>query len=285
MAAVSVVCAVGPQAAVAADGTLYGGGRPGVGTTWSWPDQLVALDRPDDGGAATFYMSLISPGCSRVVTYSVDLPVAPDGSFAQSGEYIEEHAGSSQRGTYTVSGRFSGAGSAKGTAKVEFQAADGDRTRSCSTGEVRWRAAAPGEGGVGGRLKGGGMYGGYTEGRSLVADLNLPLVLKVTGNGKYVDRLATRANNFCEDESFGSAASGTYFAAGPRIRRKRFSGIAKFTENRGKNRFHYTLEVSGRFRPAMVTGTWKMTVVIRRKTDGAVVTRCGGEKLRWRAAR
>lgn len=267
-------------AAVAKDGMLYGGGKPG--SLSGRADQLVALDWASSGRGATLYMSLLAPDCGETVTFATQVKTRADASFAKSGEYSEDF--DNHRGTFSAAGRFRG-GRAAGTLRVRFRASKGGPEFECDTGKIRWQAVAPTAQGTTGGFKPGAPYGGYTSQRSTFADLNLPLVLKVTRDGARVERLAARLNNYCEDQSFGAQASGMFFSAGAAIRDRAFKGESRFREDHGQTWFDFRSVYTGRFRRSMVTGTWTMSVVIRRKSDGQLVTRCGGEKLRWQAAR
>lgn len=277
LTALSLLAAV-PAAAIAADGVLFGGGgkAPAVGQ----PDQFVALDRAKSGKKADFYVSFELPGCRTAVIEVFKADVDADGRFSKKGPYKTSFGIESHDGTYSFKGRFTG-GTVKGSARFDFEQTVDGETNSCSTGKVRWTANAPRADGMSGKLKAGASYGGYTEQRSDFADLNLPVRLTVSDNKKKVERLSLLANASCRDDEFD--ASGPFLARGVKIKDGAWDDGGTFTVDRGNHQLEYFIENRGRFGKRKVKGVWTLSAIVMR--DGQEVSRCGGEPLKWQAAR
>jgi hypothetical protein len=187
-------------------------------------------------------------------------------------------------GTISFSARVLAGGLARGTVRVQTaysRSAGGAVVSRCDTGSILWTARRPpADAGTGRRTLQPGTHRGATE-------QDEPFLMRVTGRGRLVRRAGLTVRVDC-----GSAIGLPLdvVAQRVRVRRGRFGAAGDFTRpytdpDGGQVVEHYRWELRGRFGRRGARGTFEMTGVVRRRSDGERVGSCATGELAWTAAR
>ena len=280
VAALLVLTFALPASAGAVDltgGTNFGGGA--IPTVFH--EQLVSLRLNQDASRANAFALLVDYadvehcGSIQLREDGFAFPVRDDGSFA-----VRTDDG--RGGLLTLQGRFVRPDKAVGTVQATYKSGSVD----CDTGEISWTAFAPSLGSGDGRQRAGAFYGGTTDQTSSTVHVRQPVALRLSPNGGKVAEIAAFIENSCQSDPTSQVASNDFFEARIPIRNGSFNGTNTFelAADPGET-VHFTSTVKGSFHRHRVTGTWKVTAVIRKDSDNSVVDRCGGDTKRWQAMR
>ena len=266
-----------PATAAAATTFLGGGAIPAA-----QKQQLVSL-KANSNGKLTFLGLLgdhTRAACGSVLAIARGVKVNSDRSFTASGQTVPIGG---RRGTFAITGHLRSHGrKAVGTAEATFPRG----TTTCDTGKVSWRAFNASSPTAHGSLRAGAFYGGVTSQRQV--RVHLPLALRVASSRRALTEIAVYSRNACTNHRADTdAVSGDVFLTDIAINdRRRFHSVEHFTSTPASGETaHYTATVNGRFGVQAVIGKWKVSVVIRRNSDGAVLDHCGGKTVKWRASR
>ena len=187
-------------------------------------------------------------------------------------------------GTITFSARVLAGGLARGTARVRttYSRTEGGPVVSrCDTGPIAWSALRPpGDTGTGRSTLQPGTHRGTT-------DQDEPFLMRVTDRGRLVRRAGVTARVDCPS-AIGLPLD--VVAQRVRVRRGRFGASGAFTRpytNPDGEAVveRYRWEMRGRFGRRGARGTFELTGVVRRRSDGERVDSCATGEIAWRAAR
>ncbi len=187
-------------------------------------------------------------------------------------------------GTIAFSARVLAGGLARGTARVRtsYSRTEGGPVVSrCDTGPIAWSARRPpGDAGTGRSTLQPGTQRGTTE-------QDEPFLMRVTDRGRLVRRAGVTVRVDCPS-AIGLPLD--VVALRVRVRRGKFGASGHFTrpytepDGRGVVE-RYRWEMHGRFGRRGARGTFELTGVVRRSSDGERVDSCASGEIAWRAAR
>lgn len=209
-------------------------------------------------------------GWNGAVTASFfqEVGVGDDGTFKGKGPLESTSAD----GTFVFDGRFTGRSSAEGTGRVVFTFHNGGSSYKCDTGTVTWQTRTS----VNrfGRPKpaaGKAYYGNTTQ--------RLPMMLRVSGDGKRIEQQAGLWNATCKKNiaGLGRATSSPTF---PIRRDGTFAFTERYTEAYGDFTAHITSTHAGRFGLSTAAGTWRVKVDVRDRS-GKRADSCDSGAQRW----
>ena len=295
-AAVAVLLALSGLVAVPAGALppgrsgLYGGG--GVGDYMQFASVRVL-----PGGTLTAHATLVtrcSPRFGDQLTESItvrEVQLGEAGRYSATTSFTDRAdpgvpltGGMYAEGTITFSARVLARGVARGTARVRTaysRSQGGPVVSRCDTGSITWTARRPPAGtGTGRATLQPGTHRGTT-------DQGEPFLMRVTDRGRLVRRAGLTAQVDC-----GSAIGLPLdvVAQRVRVRRGRFGAAGRFTRpytgSDGERVLeHYRWELHGRFGRQGARGTFELTGVVRRRTDGERIDSCTTGEIGWRAVR
>lgn len=209
-------------------------------------------------------------GYNGAVTASFfqEVAVKDDGTFKGKGPLESTSA----EGTFIFEGRFTGPGSAEGTGGVDFTFRSGSSSYKCSTGTVVWQTRTSVDRFGRARPAAGRAYFGNTTQR-------LPMVLRVSRNGKRIEQQAGLWNATCKKNiaGLGRATSSPSFAIRPD---GSFGFTERYTEAYGDFTAHITSTHTGRFGLSTASGTWRVKVDVQ-DTAGKSSDHCDSGAQRW----
>ncbi|HET7566524.1 MAG TPA: hypothetical protein VFJ91_00910 [Gaiellaceae bacterium] len=270
----------GSHAASPRAGTVLGGGyQPAdlnaAGLT------MLALDVVDAKHVAVW----VTPFVSRCVgdTYVFRAPLAADGSFHgvyKHGYDAKDDAYLDGGGTIEYSGRFLSASKAAGTVRLVW--AEG--ATSCDSDTISWTANAKSSA-LSGAAAASALYAGTTSQRSTRAPVRMPLMVRVSADGKTAAATAY-INVFCKDPRLNITSGGFYAGPGMKIGSDgSMHEFGSFSSTVGDRKIAYTSTFSGRFGAKAVTGTWTLKAVVTAKKTGKKLDSCSSGTLTWSAGR
>ena len=187
-------------------------------------------------------------------------------------------------GTISFSVRVLAGGLARGTVRVltDYSETEGGPAVSrCDTGSIPWSARRPSAGAGGGRAA---LQPGTHRGATSQAE---PFLMRVTDRGRLVRRAGLTVSVDCPS-AIGLPLD--VVAKRMRVRRGRFGAVGHFEReytdpdgSRVVERHRWKLR--GRFGRRGARGTFELTGVVRRRSDGRQVGSCATGKVAWRAVR
>lgn len=266
---------------VPAAGTVLGGGYQPADVN-AGGLTMVALRVVDAKHAVAWVVPFVSNCSSDPLIFTI--PLAADGSFH--GVYRHGYDKASDAyadggGYAEYGGRFVSPARATGTLRLVW--AEG--ATSCKSGAISWTAAAKASSSSGG-VAASALYTGSTSQRSKLAPVQLPLMVRVSTDGKTATASAY-INTFCTNDPGLNMTSGGFFA-GPGMKigaGGSFHETSTFSDTVGDKKVVYTSTFAGRFAGSAVTGTWRMDAVVTAKATGKTVDSCGSGTLHWSAGR
>jgi hypothetical protein len=269
---------------------LYGGGAVGDYL------QFVSL-RVVPGGSFTAHATLVTRCAPRFGDELTESIAVREGRLDGAGRYsattsftdrvdqgVPLTGGLYAEGTITFSARVMAGGLARGTARVETsysRSAGGPVVTRCDTGVIPWTARRPAaDAGTGRTTLQPGTHHGTT-------DQDEPFVMRVTHRGRLVRRAGLTVRVDCRS-AIGLPLD--VVAQRVRVRRGGFGAAGGFTRpytdpNGRRVVEHYRWELRGRFGRRGARGTFELTGVVRRRSDGRRVGSCATGAIAWRAAR
>ena len=264
--ALLVAPAAAEAQAVAGDyggGAITRGSKPlDVAVGSSWMRARVGADgRARIGGSAKVACGLTS--------FDAEVAVAADGSFRFSGVWRTRERGHRLRAIVSLRGRFDGA-TASGTVRGRLRNRHPNgRVRRCSTrGARRWQMRLRAPAGPPGPPRARATYHGLTAEQ---ADVPRPFVLRV---GRRARRVVVSVFEYTRRCSQGAFTLNDV-TPGARIRPDgTFAIRERFTLRYFRNTERFRVRVDGRFVAGGVTGTLRVTSVLRRRAGGRVADRC-----------
>jgi hypothetical protein len=258
--------------------------------------QFVSL-RVLPGGALTAHATLVTKCAPRFgdqLTESISVRVArldDAGRYSATTKFSDRvdpgvpvTGGMVAEGTISFSARVMAGGVARGTVRVRTgysRSEGGPKVSSCDTGSIGWtaRRPAPDAGGGPSRLQPGTHRGTTSQ--------DEPFLMRVTDDGRLVRRAGLTVQVDC-----GSALGLPLdvVAQRVRVRRGRFGAAGGFTrpytDPDGRRVVErYSWELRGRFGRRGARGTFEMTGVVRRRSEGKKVGSCSTGTVDWRAGR
>ncbi|HKP21577.1 MAG TPA: hypothetical protein VJT68_08660 [Thermoleophilaceae bacterium] len=269
---------------------MYGGGAV------SGYMQFVSL-RVTPGGTFTSHATLVtrcSPRFGDELTESITVrnaPLTAAGRYSATSSFTDDvdpgvplTGGMHAEGTISFSARVLAGGLARGTVRVRTKysrSRGGAVVSSCDTGSIAWTARRPpADAGTGLHRLQPGTHRGATG-------QDEPFLMRVVDRGRMVRRAGLTVRVDC-----GSAIGLPLdvVAQRVRVRRGRFAAGGDFdrpyTGPDGRRVVeHYAWELRGRFGRRGARGTFEMTGVVRRRSDGRRVGSCATGTIDWRAAR
>jgi hypothetical protein len=257
--------------------------------------QFVSL-RVLPGGALTAHATLVTKCAPRFgdeLTESIsvkDVRLDGDGRYSATTSFSERDdpgvpltGGMLADGTISFSVRVMAGGLARGSVRVRTnysQDVDGPIVSRCDTGPIRWTARRPAADAGGGRSE---LQPGTHRGTTSQDE---PFLMRVT-EGRLVRRAGLTVRVDCRS-AVGLPLD--VVAQRVRVRRGAFGAAGGFTRpytRPGGRRVveSYRWELRGRFGRRGARGTFELTGVVRRRSDGKKVGSCATGEIAWRATR
>jgi hypothetical protein len=186
-------------------------------------------------------------------------------------------------GTISFSVRVTAGGPARGTVRVRTNYSpnvDGPVVSRCDTGPIPWIARRPAaDAGRGHSTLQPGTHRGTT-------DQDEPFLMRVTDHGRLVRRAGLTVRVDCRS-AIGLPLD--VVAQRVRVRRGSFGAAGGFsrpyTDPNGRRVVErYRWELRGRFGTRGARGTFELTGVVRRRSDGRRVGSCATGEIAWRAS-
>ncbi len=268
--ALAAAASAGASPPLAPPGELLGGGA--IPLKGSYGLHFVTVRVTPDGKRVKLYgdWNGSCKGFRGPVTASffAQVPLSKDGSFKGSGPLDSAVA----VGPFTFQGAFTSPTSAAGTGNVHFTfTPGGGQSYSCDTGTVVWRVRADRPVSGPPRPHAGATYYGNTS-------QNLPLVLRVSPDGRSVGQAALLWNAGCAKAKSG-LSTGT-ISPPSRIAGGVFSTTQRYNDASISGR---VVSVdTGRFGATTAAGTWHVHVEVVGK-GGRVADTCDSGQITWRA--
>jgi hypothetical protein len=261
--------------ALPAGGALLGGGAVAhhFVPLANYKLHFTTVSLANDGQRVKFYGDWNGrcQGFPGAVTASFfeEVRIHGDGSFDGSGPLESTSA----EGTFRFKGLFKSPGSASGTGSVRFTFHNGTSSYACDTGTVGWQVrTALGRFGRPRPLGGKAYFGNTTQ--------RLPMVLRVSPDGRTVDQQALMWNAKCKDNVAGLGRATSSPAM--RIRADgTFGWTERYTENYGGFVAHITSRHTGRFGLSTASGTWRVHVDVRNAQTKKRADSCDSGPMRW----
>jgi hypothetical protein len=186
-------------------------------------------------------------------------------------------------GTIAFSVEVAPRGVATGRVRVRTSYRDahgGGELSSCDTGDIPWSARRPAANAGSGRTA---LQPGTHRGTT---DQDEPFLMRVTRRGRLVRRAGLTVNVDC------ASAVGLpldVVAQRMRVRRGRFAGEGgfrrPFTDRDGRELVErYSWKLNGRFGRRGARGSFEMSGIVRRRSDGQRVGSCTTGAVFWRAS-
>lgn len=277
-----LAAAGGPRAATPPVGTVLGGGfQPAdlnaAGLT------MLALDVADAKHVAVWVTPFVSKCAGGAYVFRA--PLAADGSFHgvyKHGYDKKTDAYADGGGTIEYSGRFVSASQATGTVRLVW--AEG--ATSCNSGTISWTANATSSA-LSGAAASSALYAGTTSQHSTRAPVKMPLMVRVSADGKTAAATAY-INVFCSttDPKLNITSGGFYAGPGLKIGSDgSFKEHSSFSDTSGDKKIAFTSTFAGRFGGKAVTGTWRMDALVTAKATGKKIDSCTSGTLTWSAGR
>ena len=273
--------ASGGTSTLPAPGTVLGGGyqpanlsSPGL--------TMLALSVVDAKHVAVWVAPFVSGCAGQPVVFHAAL--AADGSFKgvyRNGYDKASGAYADGGGPVTYAGRFASPTKATGTIRLVWAEGAND----CRTDTISWAASTKSSSSSGAAAP-SALYTGTTSQKSKLAPVNLPLMVRVSADGKTAAATAY-LNTFCADAPALNISSGGFFA-GPGMKigaDSSFHELGRFYATVGTRKVAYTSTFTGRFGAGAVSGTWTMDALVTAKATGKKIASCTSGSLTWRAVR
>lgn len=260
--------------AIPPGGSLLGGGA--IGSAFvplsSYELHFTTVSMTADGKVARFYGDWNGrcEGWNGAVTASFyqEAKIGSDGRFSGRGPLESTSA----EGVFTFDGAFTGAGSAAGTGRVKFTFIQGSNRYRCDTGEISWQARTSVDRFGRSDPRAGRAYFGNTTQR-------LPMVLRVSGDGRRIEQQAGMWNAKCKKNiaGLGRTTSSPSF---PIARNGTFGFTERYTEAYGAFTAHIVSTHVGRFGLSTASGTWRVKVDVR-DASGKRADSCDSGLMHW----